>query len=209
VRFASHYRWLIARHHLGIPVNYSNLLDIGTDQGEWLDHVEASVKIGLDLQQIGGTHNWLVQGNAVHLPFDGESFGDVWAFDVMEHILDDEAFLQELHRVLEPGGRVWMSTTSIQFRIFPGGWIQRRFERGWGHVRRGYTPDTLENLASGFGKIQLVPWSEPLYRTLYPFLYLIAKISQDLCNALVPSIYQYDARRNPSPYGHYFAVLTR
>ncbi len=88
MRFASHYRWLVARHKLNIPLNYRNILDIGTDQGEWIDQIEANVKIGLDLQRAGGTPNWLVQGDAVHLPFNDRSFDDIWAFDVLEHIQD-------------------------------------------------------------------------------------------------------------------------
>lgn len=209
MRFASHYRWLIANRNLGIPSRYSNLLEIGTDQGEWLDQVDASLKIGLDLNRMRATQNWLVQGDAIHLPFTNKFFSDIWAFDVLEHIPDDEAFMHEIHRVLEPGGRVWMSTTSIQFWLFPGGRIQRRFERGWGHVRRGYTPDSLKDLAVGFSELHVIPWSEPLYRSLYPFLYVAAKISSKFGNAFIPSIYRYDANRSPGPHGHYYAVITR
>ena len=58
-----------------------------------------------------------VQGDAVGLPFDDDSFDRVIASEVLEHIGDDESALAELARVLRPGGRLavtipaWLSET--------------------------------------------------------------------------------------------------
>ena len=53
-----------------------------------------------------------VQGNAVDLPFDDESFDRVIASEVLEHIDDDESALAELARVLRPGGRLAVTIPS-------------------------------------------------------------------------------------------------
>ena len=58
-----------------------------------------------------------VQGDAVGLPFDDDSFDRVIASEVLEHIGDDESAFAELARVLRPGGRLavtipaWLSET--------------------------------------------------------------------------------------------------
>ena len=58
-----------------------------------------------------------VQGNALGLPFDDDSFDRVIASEVLEHITDDESAFAELARVLRPGGRLaatipsWLAET--------------------------------------------------------------------------------------------------
>ena len=53
-----------------------------------------------------------VQGNALGLPFDDESFDRVIASEVLEHITDDESAFAELARVLRPGGRLAVTIPS-------------------------------------------------------------------------------------------------
>jgi SAM-dependent methyltransferase len=45
-------------------------------------------------------------GDATRLPFADESFDRVIASEVLEHIVDDEAAIAELSRVLRPGGTI-------------------------------------------------------------------------------------------------------
>lgn len=55
------------------------------------------------------------------MPFEDNSFDLVFAAEVIEHIADTEAFLQELFRVLKPGGRLILSTLNSAFwgfRVF-------------------------------------------------------------------------------------------
>ena len=53
-----------------------------------------------------------VQGNALGLPFDDDSFDRVIASEVLEHITDDESAFAELARVLRPGGRLAVTIPS-------------------------------------------------------------------------------------------------
>ncbi|MBN1477085.1 class I SAM-dependent methyltransferase [Candidatus Sumerlaeota bacterium] len=50
-----------------------------------------------------------LQGDALHLPFRPESHDVVVMFDCLEHIQDDEAALREMVRVLQPGGRLFLT----------------------------------------------------------------------------------------------------
>ncbi len=48
-------------------------------------------------------------------PFEDNSFDCVTASEIIEHIIDDVAFLKECYRVLKPGGRLIVSTPNIAF----------------------------------------------------------------------------------------------
>jgi len=73
-----------------------------------------------------------VATNAEALPFRDGAFDVVLAFDIMEHVVDDAAFLRELGRILAPGGAV-----AIHVPAWPALWShhdevlehQRRYTR--------------------------------------------------------------------------------
>ena len=52
-----------------------------------------------------------------HLPFADNFFASVGAINVLEHVEEPEAFIAELVRVAEPGGRVVISSPNF-FRVF-------------------------------------------------------------------------------------------
>lgn len=48
------------------------------------------------------------QGDFAHLPFDADHFDVVWSMEAVYYALDPDAVLQEVARVLRPGGRFHM-----------------------------------------------------------------------------------------------------
>jgi SAM-dependent methyltransferase len=53
------------------------------------------------------------QANALALPFHDGSFDAVFIFDVLEHIDEDARALEEIHRVLAPGGKLLMTVPAF------------------------------------------------------------------------------------------------
>jgi ubiquinone/menaquinone biosynthesis C-methylase UbiE len=86
------------------------------------------------------------QAQAESLPFADESFPYAYSWGVLHHTPNIRKTLQEIHRVLEPGGRagVMLYNRSSVLYLF---WI--RFYEGWLH-REGRFLDPVE-LASRYG----------------------------------------------------------
>lgn len=89
----------------------------------------------------------LYQMDARHLPF-AEEFDLVCAFDVIEHIDEDEAVLAEMHRALRPGGTVMLAVPQHPF-LWSGA-------DDYGHHKRRYRRRELAGKcrAAGFAVIR-------------------------------------------------------
>jgi 2-polyprenyl-3-methyl-5-hydroxy-6-metoxy-1,4-benzoquinol methylase len=80
------------------------------------------------------------------LPYDDESFDVVLAAEIIEHIVDTEGFVREIHRILRPNGAVFLSTPNIL-------WWKYRLD-----ALRGRYPDPLEHklhYGTDFGHVRI------------------------------------------------------
>jgi SAM-dependent methyltransferase len=77
----------------------------------------------------------IAPGLRPRLPLDGTQFLDICAFDIVEHVVDDEGVLAELSRVTESGGYLLLSVP-----LDPAAW--NAFDDFVGHYRR-YEPDAI------------------------------------------------------------------
>lgn len=82
-------------------------------------------------------------GEITALPFANDSFDLVAAFDVIEHVEDDERVFAEFMRVLKPDGRLIFSVP-----LHPALWTT--FDDYVGHARR-YEPAMLQALLARHG----------------------------------------------------------
>jgi SAM-dependent methyltransferase len=86
-------------------------------------------------------HGGLAVRSAGPLPFSDGAFQVVCAFEVLEHIPDDETVLRELARVLRPGGALFFSVP-VDPDLFTG------FDTACGHVRRYQASELADRLAA-------------------------------------------------------------
>lgn len=85
------------------------------------------------------------------LPLATATCDAVLAGEIIEHLVDTDAFLQEVYRVLRPGGALILTTPNLaslenRLRLLLGIypiWVDYSLGRGEGHVR-AYTPRVLK-----------------------------------------------------------------
>jgi len=89
------------------------------------------------------------------LPFASGSFASALAVAVIEHVPDAAAALREMARVLQPGGRAWVTVPhalkNIPVTLRPA---SRRHDRRLGHLRR-YEAEELGAAGRRFGLDQV------------------------------------------------------
>jgi SAM-dependent methyltransferase len=84
-------------------------------------------------------------GEITALPYADRNFDLVTAFDVVEHVEDDQRVFAEMVRVLQPGGRLIFSVP-----LHPAHWTL--FDDYVGHARR-YEPAGLEAMITAHGLV--------------------------------------------------------
>lgn len=70
--------------------------------------------VGVDVSSYAARRGkGVVQADAEHLPFRGETFDLVTCFAVLEHLFDPGKALKEIYRVLKPGGVLVATTPNV------------------------------------------------------------------------------------------------
>ena len=136
---------LLQAYHLAAPFIQGNLLELGCGEGRGIDVIaplasnySAIDKIGDVIEQLSDKHpsfNFR-QGHFPPCPYESDTFDTIVSFQVIEHIKDDHLFLQEIHRMLKPGGTALLTTPNIKMTLTRNPW----------HIRE-YTADQLEAIA--------------------------------------------------------------
>lgn len=60
-----------------------------------------------------------VRADVLNIPFTDESFDAVVSFETIEHVVDGNRFLSEVHRILRPSGIFICSTPNIRYTAHP------------------------------------------------------------------------------------------
>jgi SAM-dependent methyltransferase len=143
-------------------VEGKHCLDVGSDNGvisyllrsqggTWksADLDEGSVSAIRDLV---GTEVYQIDGGPT--PFEDEEFDKVVIVDFLEHIPEDGDFVQELYRILKPGGELILNVPHYKDSLL------RRFrhrigqtDEQHGHLRPGYTIEAIKKLAGSHFEI--------------------------------------------------------
>jgi len=196
---------LLKAYYLAEPYIHGKLLELGCGEGRGVELLEPKCEYYLGLDKIGeiitkleGQYPKLDFRQMVFPPFESledDAFDVVVTFQVIEHVKQDRQFLEEIHRVLKPGGKAILTTPNIKKSLTRNPW----------HVRE-YTAEQLTTLAESiFNKVEMkgVTGSERLWEyyeqnrqsvqkiTKYDFLNLqyrlpapLLRIPYDLLNRL-------------------------
>ncbi|CAN5531379.1 hypothetical protein BH23BAC1_BH23BAC1_33300 [soil metagenome] len=134
---------------------YGKLLEVGCGEGRGIEilspHCESYLaldKITDVIERLAKTHPNVTFKQAVVPPFEGiesNQFDAVVSFQVIEHIKNDLSFLQEIFRVLKPGGKLFLTTPNLKKTLTRNPW----------HIRE-YTATELQALvAKVFPKVDM------------------------------------------------------
>ena len=172
--------WQRKRHEiiLDFAGDSTSVLDIGCGSSRIL--LDLKNAVGMDilfrkLRFLKPRHDKLVQASTFALPFKSESFDVVINSQVIEHIPEDPEIMNEMWRVLRPGGTLILGTPDY------GRWSWVALEWMYGKVLAGgyahehithYTRDSLAKLikANGFEVLdcKYVGYSEMIFKARKP-----------------------------------------
>jgi SAM-dependent methyltransferase len=115
----------IVEAHLGRPVTGMDLLDIGCGNGGisryFAGRENRVASVDVQDRRKGRAEPFLFKlVDSPILPFDNGSFDIVLSHHVIEHLPDQSLHLQEIHRVLRPGGVCYMATPNRTSPIMKG-----------------------------------------------------------------------------------------
>ena len=96
-------------------------------------------------------HPEFVVTSGFELPFPDDSFDLVTTFQVLEHVPDPMAYLQEIKRVARPGGTVILATPNAATRLYPGMTPWNPF-----HIHEYLAAELRDLLAHVFPQVQLL-----------------------------------------------------
>jgi 2-polyprenyl-3-methyl-5-hydroxy-6-metoxy-1,4-benzoquinol methylase len=187
------------------------LLDLGCYDGQLIASVvdNQGAIVGLDVSHHAlrtaaarGVKPVRAQAEA-GLPFRSESYATVVAAEVIEHVFDTQRFVDEIARVLEPGG--WLAITTPNLVALSGraqlvlgrSPHNVEFDAGpgtSGHIRY-FTFDTLEQLLRRAGLTPLGRWTNVAHFSVFGSSELVGRWRPTLGHTLVSVATKADAHR--------------
>ncbi|MDN5200720.1 class I SAM-dependent methyltransferase [Fulvivirgaceae bacterium BMA10] len=146
---------LLRAYYLAQPYVKGKLLELGCGEGRGVELLSplAEEYLALDkieeiIQKLSKTYPKVRFQQAVFPPFENvpdNEFDWIVSFQVIEHIKNDKLFLEEIHRVLKPGGKALITTPNIKMTLTRNPW----------HIRE-YTAQELSDLVkSVFGNVEM------------------------------------------------------
>lgn len=144
---------------LGFEIAGKRVLDVGCGRGYTGEVVRdlGGEYIGADFV-VSRSEFPLIQADAQALPFPGSAFDLVFCVDAFEHFPNAAAAVREFHRVLRPGGGVFLSVPNYgNVAGLVKWWCERfgQYERNtWAPFRR-WQPQELEHFVTGGGIARL------------------------------------------------------
>lgn len=162
-------RWLWIRQRLPKIEQPKKLIDVGCGSGAFtvgaalrgyeclgLDFIESNMLKAKERARICRAATALFEAFDIrflnHRRDLHECFDTAICLEVVEHILDDRKFIQDIATCLKPGGRLLLSTPNFNYRPISRG-DNGPWPQDGGHIRKGYTEDKLVALVQEAGLV--------------------------------------------------------
>ncbi|MDD2943927.1 MAG: class I SAM-dependent methyltransferase [bacterium] len=148
---------------LSLPeINTQKCLDLGADNGviSYLLRADGGTWWSADLTpSVVAAIRRMVDSNVAlvtgPLPYEDSFFDVVVVIDMLEHVEDDRYFINELSRILKPGGLLIINAPNLKryslLRIFRN--VIGQTDEAHGHLRPGYDESALRNLTKNSFKM--------------------------------------------------------
>jgi len=150
-----------------------SILNIGSATGrtsEILQEFGDVISVEYDKESVESSKNILktpvINGSINDLPFPNEKFDLVCAFDVIEHVSDDENAISEMYRVCKPSGSLFVTVPAFQSLWSAHDEINH-------HFRRYRKADLLKLFSENSGSIQRVTYFNSI---LFVPVFILRKI---------------------------------
>ena len=136
--------YVVARDYVS-----GDVLEVGCGEGRGIDILTTNARTFTAVDKIKPVIDRLQKEHpasrmmAMNIPpltgLENDAYDLVVSFQVIEHIEDDALFLQEIHRVLKPGGTALLTTPNRRLSLTRNPW----------HIRE-YLPNELKELAEKY-----------------------------------------------------------
>jgi len=157
-------------------------LDLGCSNSPYIDlfpnRVGFDIKKGKGVDMIGDAHS---------LPFENEKFEVILCTELLEHLYNPFKAIEEMHRVLKPGGKLILTTRFIfpihdgpgdffRFTIYG---LKKMFENGW---RIKEIEEEVESVKIFAVLLQRYAFQNELNKVVKAFLFLFSKFLNKIPN---------------------------
>jgi SAM-dependent methyltransferase len=128
---------LLKAYYAAEPFVTGDVLEPGCGEGRGIALLSPKAKTFLALDKIQSVIDELmpkfpeVTFKQMHFPpfkgVEANTFDTVISFQVIEHVKEDVKFLEEIHRVLRPGGKAILTTPNIKMTLSRNPWHEREY----------------------------------------------------------------------------------
>lgn len=133
-----------------VLLNYDGkVLDVGCGDSPYLFLLKDKSKYtGIDVNFANDfkyENRKVVYFDGINIPFGNEEFDQIICTEVLEHVFEYQALINEMYRVTKKGGAAIVTIP----------WSARFHYKPYDYFR--YTPSTLEKIFSNFSEVQITP----------------------------------------------------